>query len=499
LVCGHIISSPSITPIGLSDIQPLGTDSGNREEGENKPTSSTESEYNPLLGLLNCPECSQRALFWNRHDQIYKCVNPKCKRSFTIEEYKNREVHVLPKERQSEQIPSSVSTDKAKERMKRATKAGKHKQSMKLETTELISSGVATIESKEKTQELGITEQIPSSVAPIEPKERTQELGTTEQIPSSAATTEPEERTQEPGATEQIPSGVATIDSKERTQEPGITEQIPFGFATIESKEGTQEPGITEQKLPGVATIESKERTQEPGTTEQIPSGVATIESKERTQEPGIRQILSSGSAIEARGGVKRSIRAAKQMNRNLAFLLIAVLTIGLVILGVLQMQKPGNDDELSSQLDQSRQTITGLQAQLAASQQDVKELTDQLTQAQQKIEALQTEINKLKSPSLTPSEPFVYSGGIYRDSQLSFPIDLKQFENVQGEVTGGYPGLEVYIKDSAGSIVKDFGRNLHVDFTFTAQISGGYAIVIEEPNGSNNSYTLQYTIYQRQ
>ena len=186
-------------------------------------------------------------------------------------------------------------------------------------------------------------------------------------------------------------------------------------------------------------------------------------------------------------------------MNRNLAFLLISVLAIGLVILGVLQGQKPGNDDELSSQLDQSRQTVTELQTQLAASQQDVKGLTDQLTQAQQKIEALQTEIKKLKSPPLTPSQPFVYSGGIYKDSQLSFPIDLKQFENVQGEVTGGYPGLVVYIKDSAGGIVKDFGRILHSDFTFTAEISGGYAIVIKEPNGSNNSYTLQYTIYQRQ
>jgi uncharacterized coiled-coil protein SlyX len=135
------------------------------------------------------------------------------------------------------------------------------------------------------------------------------------------------------------------------------------------------------------------------------------------------------------------------------------VLAIGLVIMGVLLGQKPGKDDELASQLDQSRQTITELQTQLTASEQNVNGLTDQLTQAQQTIEALQTEIRKLKSPPLTPSEPFVYTGGIYRDSQLSFPIDLRQFENVQGEVTGGYPGLEVYIKDSGGSIVKDFGR----------------------------------------
>ena len=89
LVCGHLMSSPSVAHVGLNDIQPLGADSGRRDEGETKPPPPNESDYNPLLGLLTCPQCSQRALFWNRHDQIYKCVNPKCKQSFTIEEYKN--------------------------------------------------------------------------------------------------------------------------------------------------------------------------------------------------------------------------------------------------------------------------------------------------------------------------------------------------------------------------------------------------------------------------
>jgi DNA-directed RNA polymerase subunit RPC12/RpoP len=170
------MSSPSINHVGLNDVQPLGADSGKRDEGETKPPPPNESDYNPLLGLLTCPQCSQRALFWNRHDQIYKCVNPKCKKSFTIEEYKNREVQAQPKERQSEEIPSDVSIDKAKERMKRATKAGKHKQAMKLGTTEQIPSTVLTIETKEGATEHGITEQIPSSVATIEAKEKTRSL-----------------------------------------------------------------------------------------------------------------------------------------------------------------------------------------------------------------------------------------------------------------------------------------------------------------------------------
>jgi uncharacterized coiled-coil protein SlyX len=185
-------------------------------------------------------------------------------------------------------------------------------------------------------------------------------------------------------------------------------------------------------------------------------------------------------------------------MNRNLAFLLVAVLAIGLVILGVLQMQKPGSDGELSSQLDQSRQAITELQAQLTTSQQDVKGLTDQLTQAQLKIEELQGEIDALQTP-LTPSEPFVYSGEMLGGDQISIPIELKQFERVEGKITGGLNGLAVYVKDAGGTIVKDFGRILQSNIMFTAQTSGIFKFVIKEPSGLPSKYNFQYTIYQFQ
>jgi uncharacterized coiled-coil protein SlyX len=326
---------------------------------------------------------------------------------------------------------------------------------MKLGTTELILSSVLTIEAKEKTPELGVPEQILSSVSTIETNEKTPELAITEQVLSSVSKTETTEKTPELGVPEQIPSDVSTIEAKERTPELGITQQIPSDVSTIEAKERTPELGIT-------------------------------------------RQIPSSGSAIEGKGGEKHGIKAGKLMNRNLAFLLISVLAIGIVILGVLQGQKSGNLDELSSELDNSRQTITELQTQLTVSQQDVKGLTDQLTQAQQKIEELQGEINALQTP-LTPSEPFVYSGEMLGGDQISIPIELKQFERVEGKITGGLNGLAVYVKDAGGTIVKDFGRILQSNIMFTAQTSGIFKFVIKEPSGLPSKYNFQYTIYQFQ
>jgi pyruvate,water dikinase len=77
-------------------------------------------------------------------------VNPKCKQSFTLDEYKNKEVQVPSEERRTEQIPSNVSTLEAKDEIERGT-------------TEQIPSNVSTTEAKDEI-ERGITEQIPSNV-----------------------------------------------------------------------------------------------------------------------------------------------------------------------------------------------------------------------------------------------------------------------------------------------------------------------------------------------
>jgi len=133
----------------------------------------------------------------------------------------------------------------------------------------------------------------------------------------------------------------------------------------------------------------------------------------------------------------------------------------------------------------------------LAASQQDVEGLRTQLTQAQQEVSALQAEINELKP--LTPSGPFVYSGELSGNDLISFPIELKPSERVEGTITGGLGGLAVYIQDSEGGIAEDLGRVFHSSFTFTAQTSGIYALVIKETSGLANKYVVDYTVYRRQ
>jgi hypothetical protein len=389
------VVSPSIPPdASVDDAPPVAAASGKEAGLEAKPTSSDVSGSNPQLGLVDCPECGQRALFWNRHDRIYRCVNPECKRAFTLEEYRNKEVGKLPEEQQTEQMPSN----------------------------ELIT---------EVTDEIG------------------------------------------PSAIEQMPSNESTTEAKAEI-EPGATEQVPSNESTTEAK----------------AEIE-------PNATEQMPSNVSAAEVKDEIERGRIEETSSDVPTTEAKDEGKEGAKAGKQMNRNLAFLLIGLLAIGIVVLGVFLGQKSGNLDELASQLDKSRQALTQSQTELAASQQDVEGLRTQLAEAQQEVEALQAEINELKP--LTPSGPFVYSGELAVGDQISIPIELKESERVEGTITGGLGGLAVYIQDSGGSIAEDLGRVFRSSFTFTAQTSGRYNIVIKGPNELTSKYNLEYTIYRRQ
>jgi len=387
--------SPSIPPDALvDDAPPVAAASGKEAGLEAKPTSSDESAPNPQLGLVDCPECGQRALFWNRHDRIYRCVNPECKRAFTLEEYRNKEVGKLPEEQQTEQMPSN----------------------------ELIT---------EVTDEIG------------------------------------------PSAIEQVPSNELTTEAKAEI-EPNATEQVPSNESTTEAK--------TEI---------------EPNATEQMPSNVLTAEVKDEIERGKIEETSSDVPTTEAKDEVKEGAKAGKQMNRNLAFLLIGLLAIGIVVLGVFLGQKSGNLDGLASQLDKSRQALIQSQTELAASQQDVEGLRTQLVEAQQEVEALQAEINELKP--LTPSGPFVYSGELAVGDQVSIPIELKPSERVEGTITGGLGGLAFSIQDSGGGVVKDLGLILRSSFIFTAETSGRYNIVIKGPNELTGKYNLEYTTYRRQ
>lgn len=391
LNCGHIESPPS-----KDDAQSTRVDSGKIDTGDTKPASVNESDPYPQAGLLICPQCRQKALFWNRHTQTYKCVNPNCKQGFTIDEYKTKEVQMPPEE-------------------------------------------------------------------PV----------TTEPIPSAVPATQRPEKA-EPIITDPILSNVPGTEALEKV-EPVVAEQIPPNVPAIELKEKV-EPVITEPITSNVPTIETKDKVKT-GIPERMPPKVS------------ITTMRTEGTA---------GTKTQKQVSRNLALLLICGLVVGLIILGVFMGQKSGRIDELSSELNNSRQALTESQTQLAASQQDVEELRTQLTEAQQEIAALQVEMDEIK-PLLTPSEPYEYSGEILGGGLISIPIELKRLERVEGTITTGYYGLVVYIQNSGGSIVKDFGRTLGSKIMFTAQTLDIFSIVIKEPTGFPSQYTLKYTIYQRQ
>jgi len=65
--------------------------------GDFKPKTSIETSKE----LKKCLKCGRTSLFWNTHNEIYECLNKKCKRQFT----KN---HVVEDETKSEtEIPNN--------------------------------------------------------------------------------------------------------------------------------------------------------------------------------------------------------------------------------------------------------------------------------------------------------------------------------------------------------------------------------------------------------
>jgi len=410
------VLSPSTTPeVLVEDASPVAAESDKGATLEAKLASAGEPPSNPQLGLVGCPQCGQRSLFWNRHERIYRCVNPECKRQFALKEYQSREAEILPGKLQ--------------------------------------------------------TEQEPASVLPTEAIDK-QEPATAEETPSSESTTVGIGEAQ-PAATEQIPSDESPVEATDR-----------------------MEPVAVEQTTSQVSTTEVKDEEQ-PVAIGGAPSNVSAAEVKEDTKRGKIEEISSGLPANETEVEVKAEAKSAKKINRNLAFLLIGVLAIGIVILGIFFGQKSSNLNELSSQLSKAREALTASQTQLAASQQNVEGLRTQLDQAQQEVEALQAEVNELTP--LTPSKPFVYSGELSGGKSISIPIELKQSDKVEGTITGGLGGLTVYIQDPEGNIAEDLGRVFRSSFTFTAPTSGTYTMIITGPSGLATSYVVNFTIYSRQ
>jgi len=90
-------------------------------------------------------------------------------------------------------------------------------------------------------------------------------------------------------------------------------------------------------------------------------------------------------------------------------------------------------------------------------------------------------------SPTVNDTQT-IWGGG-----STNVPIELNQFEWVQGELWDPY--FSVVLQDPNGKIVKNLGAN----FTFNAEIPGRYTIVLRNTNTiSAAAYKLSYTIYHR-
>ena len=193
----RVVSASTPVDALVDDAPPVAAELGKGAMLEAKPGSVNESRSNPQLGLVACPECGQRALFWNRHDRVYRCVNPECKRQFTLGEYENREAGTLPDERQAEQIQASVSATEVIDKQEPAT-------------AEKIPSGESTTEATGEVQPPA-TEQMPSNVPIAEVRDKIED-DTTVPLPSEVSTTEVIDK-QEPATAEKIPSSELTTEA----------------------------------------------------------------------------------------------------------------------------------------------------------------------------------------------------------------------------------------------------------------------------------------------
>jgi len=89
-------------------------------------------------------------------------------------------------------------------------------------------------------------------------------------------------------------------------------------------------------------------------------------------------------------------------------------------------------------------------------------------------------------------------SNGEYKHNPTdSIPIELKQYEWVQGEIILGVnPPISVVIQDPNGQVIKSFGSVRQANFSFMAEFAGPYTITFTNTSIFWSSYELTYTIY---
>ncbi len=99
-------------------------------------------------------------------------------------------------------------------------------------------------------------------------------------------------------------------------------------------------------------------------------------------------------------------------------------------------------------------------------------------------------------------SEPLQFNGNLTnlemaRHPVESIPIELKQYEWVQGEIkVGQSPQISTNIQDPNGKVIKEFGPVAQASFSFMAQTPGIYTVTFTNTSIFYSNYYLSYTIY---
>jgi len=157
------------------------------------------------------------------------------------------------------------------------------------------------------------------------------------------------------------------------------------------------------------------------------------------------------------------------------------------------------NSQAMQSQLTEAKQKLQTAQDQLSQSAKTATTLQGQLNDVSKQLDAVKRELAVFKEPPLTAGEPITTKGNLGSFGLVSIPLQLRSFEQVQGEFIAGAYDLAVNIQDPTGAKVQDFGKIRQSNFKFTAQTDGRYVLVIQNPySNAGIAYTVLYTIYHK-
>jgi hypothetical protein len=98
----------------------------------------------------------------------------------------------------------------------------------------------------------------------------------------------------------------------------------------------------------------------------------------------------------------------------------------------------------------------------------------------------------------LTAGDWKTENNSVYRGGTNTFPIELNQYDYVEGSI-GGYL-THVWIQDPSGATVKDLGSVSQTNFLITALVPGRYSIILQNTDQGTlkYDYAIKYRIYRK-